>query len=138
MKTRIALVSAVLLLALTGCAGTAAQPTSDAQDAAPTVETTPTETPEPVLTAAPAPSGADATFLVEVRKRTDVTTIAQATDEQLLAAGHQACDALGVNPDIEALRLIEGEQPRENGRYFDSVVIGTHAAMFLCPEFDPS
>lgn len=140
MKRASIAVAVLVALTLTGCAGMPEAAPIEAQDAATTSaeETQATkETPEPAITAAPEPTGPEATYLVEVHKRTDVTTIAQATDEQLLAAGNMACDTFPSNPDIEALRLIDGEQPRDDGRYFDSVVIGTHAAMFLCPEYDP-
>lgn len=126
--------AAVILLTLTGCAGAPDETPSEPETVATvTAEETPEGSPEPALTAAPEPTGPDATYLHEVRKRTDVATVAQATDEQLLAAGHAACDALAANPDVYALRLIEGEEPGVNGVYVDSAVIGNHAATHLCP-----
>ncbi|MDR6867538.1 hypothetical protein J2Y69_002142 [Microbacterium resistens] len=126
--------AALLLLTLTGCAST---PTGTAgETTAPGASTpSPTATVAPLTVApAPPPSDVEATFLFELRKRTDMQVVVDASDEQLLAAGHAACDALAVTPDIDALRLVEGEVPRDNGRYFTSVVIGTHAQTFMCPE----
>lgn len=123
-----------LLFALTGCGGTvdAATPSSP-------VASAPAEVVETVapLTAVEAPTftDLDAQYLFEIRKRSDVATIANATDQQLVDAGHAACEALAINPDIEALRLIDGEVPRDDGRHFESAVIGTHATMVLCPEY---
>ena len=135
MKRASIAVAVLVALTLTGCAGTPEAAPSKPREAS---ETATVETPEPTvapLTAAPVPEGVDAAFLAEIRKRTDVATIAQATDDQLIAAGHAACDAFAADPNIESLRLIEGEVPQEDGRYFDSIVIGTHAAMYMCTEY---
>lgn len=135
--TGLAATAVVLLLALTGCGGESTSGENpSAPPAAPTDSATEAPTAAP-LQAAPEPTGVDAVYLAEIRKRTDIATIVQATDTQLIDAGHAACDALAQNPDIAALRLIEGEQPRDDGRYFESMVIGTHAAIHMCPEFDP-
>lgn len=137
MKTRIALVSAVLLLALTGCAGTVGDDTSAPQDAAPTVETTPTETPEP-LTAEKASEKTDAeleaAYLVEVRDRLSKihTQIPNATDEQLIATAYEACDRIAEGTSGEDMTLIEGET-RTNGYYMDTAAISTSAALTICP-----
>lgn len=119
-------------LTLTGCAGS---PDSAGDGSMSPAEATPPETPKPIVAAEPEFNDVDAQFLFELRKRTDQLTIVEASDEGLVAAGHAACDALAVDPDLNALRLVEGEQPLDDGRYFVSVVIGTHATKYLCPEF---
>lgn len=137
-KTVPTLAVVLLALGLTSCAST-----SSVADAAPVEtpaaveQTTPaTEAPAPAITAAPAVQAdtPEGQFVAENRKRTDIETLQSATDEQLIAAGEQACVELAKNPDIYALRLVEGEEPSAGGTYLASGTIGVFAEQFLCPE----
>lgn len=122
-----------LTLVLTGCSSTPSDEPDTTAAEAPAVEQVEEAAP---LTAEPEQtfSDADQAYLFELRKRDDVKTIVEATDEQLVTAGHAACEMLLDNPYVGDLQLVEGETPRDNGMYFESSVIGTHAQMVLCPE----
>ncbi|QNA93269.1 MULTISPECIES: DUF732 domain-containing protein [unclassified Microbacterium] len=136
MKTRIALVSAVLLLSLTGCAG-APGGSSDAapepsQSDAPLAAETPTQAPSESSTA----SEADEKFLAYVREELLAETqIPDATDEQLIAAGHEACEQLESGVAMEDVRVVEGEDPHPTtGVYYDSVAIRGAAQKTYCTD----
>lgn len=124
----------VVVAALIGLSGCSGAPSDGPETAAPpTVEEVEEAAP---LTAEPELPDADAAFLTELRKRSDVTAVANGTDAQLIKAGHQACETLVTDPYVFDLQLIEGETPRDDGRYFESAVIGTHAQTHLCPEIE--
>lgn len=135
--THTAALAVLFALALTGCAGSDEPPASDSERPLVMETASPEATSPSPLTAVEEPvfSDLDEAFLFEIKKRSDVATIANATDAQLLEAGHTACEALALDPDVANLRLVENETPRDDGRYFESQVIGTHATMVLCPEF---
>lgn len=123
-------VCAVAVLVLTGC--------SDAPAEEPV-----TETPESSeVEAAPLQSEAveftetDEKYLFEIRKRTDIEPIVSATNQELLEAGNMACEMLVENPYVFDLQLIDGETPRDDGSFFESAVIGTHAHLYLCPDVE--
>lgn len=76
----------------------------------------------------------DAAYLAYVRENLpNPTSIPNATDEQLLAAGQEACDRIAAGESTEAMVVVEGEQPWENGTYYDSATIITGASVILCP-----
>lgn len=137
MKTRIAAIAALGLL-LTGCAGgtdtdaksreitQATQAAPDAtESAAPLVAETPS---------APTMDDTDATFLEYVRdKLLPETQIPNATDEQLIAAGHDACEQLENGTKLEDVRVVDGEKPHANGAYYDTSAIMNAALVTYCP-----
>ena len=131
MKIRIAAVALVALLALTGCAGTPSQ--EDAQ-----VVATESEPAAPLVAETPAAdesaASAEAAFLDYVRESLAAnTTIPDATDDQLLAAGIEACDRLAAGETSDMISVIEGEQPNGLGYFEDSGWIVSGAGQFLCP-----
>jgi len=133
MKIRIALVSSALLLALTGCATTAADP-SEERTAAPVA----TESEAPLVAetpAAPEMSDEDATFLTYVRANLlPETQIPDASDQQLIEAGKDACSQLEAGTPLESVRVVENEQPHANGNYYDTSAIMNGAIIAYCPD----
>lgn len=77
--------------------------------------------------------GGEAAFLEEVRAdlRPD-NVIPDATDEQLLAAGEEACERLAAGETGDTISVIDGEQKDAGGYYRDSGQIVTAAAMTIC------
>lgn len=128
MRARAGIITAGLVaLALTGCSGTVGSESENA-------ETTPPASSAPLTAESPAaaPSG-EAAYLDAVREALpENTVIPNATDEQLLAAGTEACRVLADGEDTMAVSLIEGEPKNELGYYQDSGVIITTAAINLC------
>lgn len=95
------------------------------------------ETPEPLVadTSSPEASDADARFLEYVRSELLPTTqIADATDEQLIAAGHEGCEQVKAGVPLEEIRLVEGEEPSTTGYYLDTSAIFSGAQLAYCPE----
>ncbi|MCC4250726.1 DUF732 domain-containing protein [Microbacterium testaceum] len=130
MKRGLIAAGAVAMLLLTGC--TAQEPAiSDATGsndaaagaAAPLVASTPT----------PTTDGGEAAFLAEVRAnlRPD-NVIPDATDEQLVAAGEKACEAIATTANTNTVSVIEGEPTNGLGYYTDSGVIIAAARGALC------
>lgn len=136
MKIRLALVSAVLLLALTGCTGTPGSSTAERTAPAAAESTEPLAAETPAETAAPEVSDTDTKFLAYVRDNLlPETQIPDATDEQLIAAGHDACEQLQSGVAFEDVRVVEGEQPHANGNFYDSSAVMGGAITAYCPEF---
>lgn len=133
MKTRIAAVALVALLALTGCAGA-----SDAESEQRSTSTE-SETSAPLVAETPASAAGDDAhdaFLAYVRENLPASSsIPDATDEQLLAAGNDGCSQIAAEVNPDDLTVIEGEERDGGGYYRDSSVIITGARMFLCTEF---
>ena len=128
MWKRTAALTAVLLLTLTGCAGTPDDAASESEHASESAEPLVAETPRAVVT-----DDAEAAFLEDVRDSLPANTlIPDATDEQLLAAGWEACDRRASEPVGEDISLIEGEERNEGGIYRDSLVIVGAAWGELC------
>lgn len=153
MKTPVtAAVAAVLLL--TACAGDT-QPAETPTSAAPVVETETASTAPvddetvPPLVAevetddeqSPEPETPEEAFLITVRDWLDpeTTQIPNATDEQLLEAGREACEQLasenedGSPVSLFDVRVIEGEVERDQGGYIDSLQVAAAAQQELCP-----
>lgn len=128
--------AAVLLLALTGCAGGAETPSADRTAPGVTATASPTESPEPLVATTPtddAPATPETAFLDGVRAALDEKTqIPNATDEQLLDAGQRACQQLAEGGDVTTVRVIEGETPDNLGYYGDSTKIASIAQQTLC------
>jgi len=132
MKTRIAAVALVALLALTGCAGNGSQGdapvvSTESETAAPLTAESPTGEPQE--------SDAESAFLAMVGESLpENTIIPDATDEQLLAAGMEACERLRAGETSDTITLIEGEQKNGADIYADSGAIITSARLTLCPD----
>ena len=129
MKTRIVAVTALLLLALTGCAGApesaASDPEQVSETAAPLVAETPAE---------PEGNEAEEQYVAALRDALRPNNVVpDATDEQLIAAGLDACEKLNSGVTGDDLTVIEGEERNSGGYYEDSGVIATQARLFLCP-----
>lgn len=128
MRTRAGVIAAVVVVfALTGCSGTV----GGEPDA---VESTPPAASAPLTAESPAtaPSG-EAAYLEAVREALPAdTVIPNATDEQLLAVGADACEVLGAGGDTLTTSLIDGEPASAAGYYNDSSAIFTAASVALC------
>lgn len=140
-KARIIGVIAAALM-LTGCGAQTDAPTNDAapvESSAP-VETNapePDVTPEPLIaeTAAPKDDDADTIFLAYVRAELPPkTSIPNATDEQLIDAGHDACAQIAAGTPYEDVRVVQGEIPAPSGSYLDTSAIMNGAVTAYCPE----
>ncbi|CAN7154332.1 DUF732 domain-containing protein [Microbacterium foliorum] len=134
MKNRIAALALLAALALTGCAGTAAPEGDERAASAESESAAPLEAETP----APEEAGGDdaeQAFLDNVRDNLPTpTTIPDATDEQLLAAGMEACERLRAGETSDTITLIEGEQKNGADIYADSGAIITAARLSLCPD----
>lgn len=125
-------VTALMLITLTGCASAA----GDAGDerTAPAAS----ESAAPLVAETPAPSDpggddAEQAFLDYVRENLPTpTSIPDATDEQLLTAGEDACSRLAAGEPADGMVVVDGEQPWENGYYYDSSAIVGGASRYLC------
>ena len=134
-------VTAIVLLALSGCAAPGGN-TPDERTSPETSESAaPTETPEPLVAETPDASGtgteADAKFLQYVRDHLlPETQVPNATDEQLITAGHDACEQLRSGVALEDVRVVDGEtaHPSTGGFYDTSAIMGG-AILSYCPEF---
>lgn len=128
MRTRAGMVAVVAVaFALTGCSG-------DGGGEPEAVENTPPASSAPLTAESPAatPSG-EAAYLEAVREALPAdTVIPDATDEQLLAAGEKACEAIEEGADTMTVSLIKGEPKGEAGYYSDSVAIIVAARASLC------
>lgn len=132
MPKRIAALAAVLVLTLTGCAGGA--------DEAGDVRTAPAVSESSAPLVAEEPSNdtdeAEAAFLDAFRaiQHTYASVIPDATDEQLLAAGYDACERLAAGEVSTDISLIDGEERNaQSEMYLDSVSIIGAAVPNLCP-----
>ncbi|MBC6496115.1 DUF732 domain-containing protein [Microbacterium sp. 4-7] len=130
MKNRIAALALLAALALTGCAGTAApgegESATSAEGAAPLVA----EAPEVDA------SAAEVAFLKAFREiqGTYASVIPDATDEQLLDAGYEACERLAAGEASTDISVIDGEERNtQSEMYLDSVSIVGAAVTSLCP-----
>lgn len=143
----IAATAAIALLALTGCSS-GMEINATTSDSTPVVEESTASTPAPLVaetTEAPAESATDtpeAQFVAIVRdtwtKMATETQIPNATDEQLIDAGHKACEQLAADPKVDSVRVVDGEEPDGAGYFIDSGVIAGAAVRTLCTEITPS
>lgn len=120
----------VLLLA--GCGE--ASGVADAETAR---ESATVETAAPLVAETPPTSdvsNTDALYLSYVRDNLPPETqIPDATDEQLFAAGQEACTRLEAGEPMGGMVVVEGEEPWENGYYYDSSAIINGAIQYICP-----
>ncbi len=139
-RTAVAAVAVVLLLGLAGCAESTGDASTERTAAEASEPAAPTETPEPLVAETPAAEAdVEQLFLAEARDRLaglgSATTIPNATDEQLIAAGRQACDALINQQPFNDVSVIEGEE-RVQGSFLDSAAIATAGILYFCPEIN--
>jgi hypothetical protein len=133
-KTKGPLVAALLLagLALTGCT---TAPAPEPTDQATVTMDEPTPTAAPLTAETPAADSGDAQFLTYVREKLPANTvIPNATDEQLLSAGMEACERLRSGETSDTISVIDGEQRNGADIYADSGVIITGARLALCTD----
>lgn len=129
-------VTALLLIALTGCADGADSVSDESTAPSASDSVTPDETAAPLVAGAPQEvddAQVEAEFIEAVRDRLSKiqSQIPDATDEQLLSAARKACDVMN-DTNNEELSLIEGET-KTNGYYMDSDAIKIAARLTLCP-----
>lgn len=134
MKRALVTTGIAALMLLTGCTSTTTNETVTVtpgasgtySDGDTTVEV------QPLTAEAPELTDADTTYLEAVRAnlRPD-NVIPNATDEQLLAAGHEACDRRAAGEASDTISLIDGEEA-VHGYYRDSLQIIQAAAENLC------
>lgn len=145
MKTRLAALTLVALLALTGCSAAGAD--SSNEDVQRGSSTAATETPEPLVAETPdadepgedVTTEADQEFLEYVQSELPpATSIGDASDAQLIVAGHEACAQAEAGVAWEDIRLVEGEQPSSGGYYLDSSAILNGALYNYCPDLIPA
>lgn len=110
----IAATAAVLLLALTGCTGTPASTSSGLPVMSDSATQWPTASPEPLVaeTQQPAAASGDEQFLKDVRKALTngrQTQIPNASDEQLIKAGRDACAASASGTPDGQISVVQGE-----------------------------
>lgn len=139
MKTRIVALTAVLLLGLTGCAGAGGNGDANAQHASTeqTETPAPSDSSEPLVAEARDATDADEQFLAEARDRLSglgsATTVPNATDDQLIEAGHEACEALIAGTPFVDVSVIQ-EEERVQGSFLDSAAIASAGILYFCPE----
>ncbi len=131
--TATAALALLAALTLTGCAE-AASNAAENRSSTPTTETAAPLVAETAEAEEPTVTDVEATFLDAVRATLPAETqIPDATDEQLLAAGVQACERLAAGESSDAMSLIEGETPNGLGYFTDSGMIITAARQTICP-----
>lgn len=134
-------VGAVALLLMTGCsaapgeveqAGVSTEPSRAAEPSTDPLAAEPTSEPT-VDTSTP-----DGAFLDAIHRAragailSKQTQIPNATDDQLLAAGREACARVSAGETPETISLIEGETPDAAGYFTDSSAIIAAAVGSLC------
>lgn len=133
-------VTAILLLGLAGCAAPDGSPAAETTAPETSEPAAPTTSPDPLAAETPDASstGADSDegFLDYVRDNLlPETQIPNATDEQLIAAGHEACKQLESGVALEDVRVVEGEAAHETtGYFYDSIAIRDGAIRSYCPD----
>lgn len=134
MKRASIAIAALIALTLTGCASTA-----DETPSAP--QSTPSATPDALVAETPAAGEADDAEAAFVEKFHEVratmpgdSQIPNATAEQLLTAGEEACSRLDTGESSDTIVLIDGEEKNGAGYYSDSGAIISSARQTLCPE----
>lgn len=99
------------------------------------------ETPAPLVADTEAPEGneADAIYLEwvhgQIETLGETSQITDASDEQLIAAGHEACGQLDAGTAYEDVRVVDGETAHPvNGAYYSSSAIMNGAILAYCEE----
>lgn len=137
MKRGLVAAGAAALLLLTGCTSTVTSETVEVtpgasgtySDGDTTVEV------QPLTAESPAATDGEAAFLDAVRANLRPNNvIPNATDEQLLTAGQEACERRAAGEASDTISVIDGEEPNVGGYYVDSGVIITAARATICPD----
>lgn len=138
-KAAAGIAAMVLAISLSGCGEDAIPVGAGENTASQSRSSSPSETPapEPLTATASEPStesDLDAAFLAEAHTRLASirSQIPDATDDQLLAAGNEACERLATGESGEEMTLIEGEETT-GGYYMDSSAIIIAARLTICP-----
>jgi hypothetical protein len=138
-KKPVAALAVLLALTLTGCASATGNAAEEVTAPVVTETAAPEETPAPLVAEEPAneASGPDAKFLEYVRGAIlPETQIGNATDQQLIDAGHEACRQLEAGTALEDVRVVEGEIAHPStGAYYDTSAIMGGAILNYCPQF---
>lgn len=136
-RTAPAALALLAALTLTGCAGATSSPSDDGSMMS--RSTSETEAP---LTAEPTSepeTGSDQAYLVQLRQALEGSggnSIPDATDEQLIEAGQDACEQMAAGTALEEVRVVEDE-PETGVGFKDSLRIAAVAAQHFCTEFNP-
>lgn len=134
-KVTAAAAALLLVLALAGCGDDSQTGDASANRSSTTQGAEPTPQPLTAEPTEPDAAEADERFLAYVETERPVdTSIANATDEQLIAAGHEACEQIAAGVAYTDLRLVDGEQPSPAGDYLDTSAIFNGALYNYCPE----
>lgn len=140
-RITVAALAAVLMLGLAGCAESAGAASTERAAAENHEAAALHETAEPLVadTTEPVERGTDAAYLSHLREAlagSGGNSIPDATDEQLVAAGRDACAQMSNGVALEDVRVIEDE-PMTGVGFKDSLRIAAVAATHFCSEFDP-
>lgn len=128
-------VTALILLGLTGCADTAENAADERRGSETADSPSPEASPDELVAKAPSVDDAEQRFLDYVRAELLPTSgIADASDAQLIDAGHEGCEQVKSGVPLEEIRLVEGEEPTAAGYYMDTSAIFSGAQMVFCPE----
>lgn len=138
-KVTVAVLAVLVAVALAGCGATTTGsgdvPTGPAttESAAPVASSAPLR----AETSPPDVSDADGAFLAYVRKALlPETQIPNATDRELVDAGHEACRQLEAGVALEDVRVVEGETAHPStGAFYDTSAILSGAILSYCPAF---
>lgn len=130
-RTTVIAATAAALLLLAGCSATTQEDVSLTSEPVGSPAAT-AAAPLTAQTPEASADGGEAVFLAEVRAnlRPD-NVIPDATDEQLIAAGQEACEARASGQATDTISVIDGEEP-VHGYYRDSLQIVQAAAENLC------
>lgn len=136
--TTTAALAVVALLTLTGCAESASNAADErvAPASSETVEPLVAEEGEPSAAVEAGGNEGELAFLEAFREiqMTYASVIPDASDEQLLEAGYEACERLAAGEVSTDISLIEGEERNAQSlMYLDSVSIVGAAVPHLCP-----
>ena len=136
-KVTAAVLAALVALSITGCASAAESAAEERTAPAESESAAPLVAEEPSTGVSEEDtSEAEATFLEVFRdiQTTYASVIPDATDEQLLDAGYEACERLAAGEVSTDISLIEGEERNSQSlMYLDSVSIIGAAVPHLCP-----
>lgn len=137
-KAAAGIAAMVLAISLSGCGGGSSATTDERSTASQSQSTSTAEVDDGENVATDELSHADEKFLAYVRSETlPATVIADASDAELIAAGHEGCEQVKAGVPLEEIRLVDGEEPTAGGYYMDTSAIFSGAQLAYCPETIP-